>query len=239
MDSSTPGTPPNGLSWAEGYWSPTFFGPYRREDYSAFWWWGTGPTRLIERFDGPHYAVLALDLTQSNSLVITASHTPASFYSANLENSDCQYPRPRRITMRAGITTAAFLLTTAVSLPVLSQQSPAPDSLALARHYTAWFYAARFDRLHAHVAEAVRERFVREDALRNMLDQLVNNGGTEVEVLEEKFILRNGRPQYWRKAKFSLASEPMVLRRVISPEGEITGFGLSPESSAPVPDRVN
>ena len=61
--------------------------------------------------------------------------------------------------------------------------------------------------------------------------------GTEVAVLEEKFVMRNQRPQYWRTAKFTNFPEPILLRWVINPQGEIVGLGLGPLSQAPPIDK--
>jgi hypothetical protein len=65
------------------------------------------------------------------------------------------------------------------------------------------------------------------------MEQLAVRAGTETAVLEEKFVKRNGRTQYWRTARFSDFPEPILLRWVIDAEGKITGLGLGPLSQAP------
>lgn len=117
---------------------------------------------------------------------------------------------------------------------VLFAQTPAPrpDSLALARKFTTWFYTAQFDSLIAHASPDRQDSTARRRYQEN-LDQLTLRAGTEVEVIEEKFAMRNGRPQYWRTAKFSNFPEPIVLRWVIDGKGELVGMGLSPLSQAP------
>ena len=117
---------------------------------------------------------------------------------------------------------------------VLFAQTPAarPDSLALARKFTSWFYTAQFDSLLAHSPPERQDSTARRRFTEN-LDQLTARAGTEVEVIEEKFAMPNGRPQYWRTAKFSNFPEPILLRWVIDGKGELVGMGLGPLSQAP------
>jgi hypothetical protein len=49
-------------------------------------------------------------------------------------------------------------------------------------------------------------------------------------------VTRNGRRQYWRKAKFSGIAEPFLLRWVIVAPGTIGGLGTGPASQAPPVD---
>lgn len=107
------------------------------------------------------------------------------------------------------------------------------DSLALARQYTQWFYAGMADSLLAHYDPAdSTNRGTAEDIL-GALDQLTSRAGNEVSVIEEKFVKRNHRTQYWRTAKFDNMDEPILLRWVILPGGYIGGLGLGPLSQAP------
>jgi hypothetical protein len=113
-----------------------------------------------------------------------------------------------------------------------AQAKPKPDSLALARQFTAWFYTGDVDSLLAHYPADSRDSTARQ-SLRRDMDMLALRAGVETAVIEEKFVMRNRRPQYWRTAKFSSMDEPILLRWVISPEGEIIGMGLGPLSQAP------
>jgi hypothetical protein len=106
----------------------------------------------------------------------------------------------------------------------------AVDSLALARQFTQWFYNAQWDSLLAHSPAGERPS---RDEMQRQLDLLTARAGTETQVLEEKFVMRKGRPQYWRTAKFSAMEEPILLRWVIDPTGQIAGMGLGPASQAP------
>lgn len=112
-----------------------------------------------------------------------------------------------------------------------SQKTPV-DSLALARQYTMWFYAGMADSLIAHRDPSDTTKADPEQILRS-LDMLTSRAGNEVSVIEEKFIKRNGRTQYWRTAKFDNMDEPLLIRWVILPGGYIGGFGMGPLSQAP------
>lgn len=124
-------------------------------------------------------------------------------------------------------------------MPVLAllQVAPAapkrPDSLAVARQYTAWFYTGEVDSLMAHhAADVPRDSTLRRRVTQSM-EQLALRAGTETSVIEEKFVKRNGRTQYWRTAKFTDFAEPILLRWVINPDGSIGGVGMGPLSQAP------
>ena len=107
-----------------------------------------------------------------------------------------------------------------------------PDSLTLARRYTAWFYTGQFDSLVAHHPAEVRDTTLRQ-RLSQRLEEMTLRAGSETAVIEEKFVMRNGQPQYWRTARFSEFPEPLLVRWVINDKGEITGMGLGPLSQAP------
>ena len=113
------------------------------------------------------------------------------------------------------------------------QAAHRPDSLALARQYTAWLYTGQVDSLFAH--HPVDDQ--RDSTLRRRItasvEQLALRAGTETSVIEEKFVKRNGRTQYWRTAKFSDFAEPLLIRWVMNPDGTIGGIGMGPKSQAP------
>jgi hypothetical protein len=110
--------------------------------------------------------------------------------------------------------------------------NPMRDSLAHARRLTQWFYAGQADSLRAYIPDADRPRFT-NDVINERLMQLTGRAGTELEVIEEKFVKRNGQTQYWRTARFSLMSEPVLFRWVLDPTGHIIGQGMGPRSQAP------
>lgn len=130
-------------------------------------------------------------------------------------------------------TAVLFVIALAVWSPVVRAQArPRPDSLTLARQFTAWFYTAQFDSLIAHYSPEGRADTTLPAKLAERLAFLTERAGTEVQVLEEKFVMRNGEPQYWRTAKFSDFPEPILFRWVIT-RGEIAGMGMGPLSDAP------
>lgn len=130
-------------------------------------------------------------------------------------------------------TPVLLIIALAVWSPALRAQAPPrSDSLTLARQFTAWFYTGQFDSLIAHHSPAGRADTTLPARLAQRLAFLTDRAGTEVQVLEEKFVMRNGEPQYWRTATFSDFSEPILFRWVIR-RGEITGMGMGPLSDAP------
>ena len=133
---------------------------------------------------------------------------------------------------RIAIALAALLIGTQAAV---AQNTPqAVDSLALARQYTQWFYTGMADSLIAHRDPSDTSAASRDpERILQTLDQLTSRAGNEVSVIEEKFVKRNGRTQYWRTAKFDNFEEPILLRWVILPGGYIGGFGLGPLSQAP------
>ncbi len=121
--------------------------------------------------------------------------------------------------------------------PLVAQDAPArPDSLALARKYVAWFYEARTDSLWAHTSAGMREDLGSPDWWRQRADEIALRAGSETGVIEERFRMRNGRPQYWRTARFSDFDQPLLIRFVIDDAGLIAGLGLGPASQAPPTD---
>jgi hypothetical protein len=146
----------------------------------------------------------------------------------------------RRRSARVPLTAAALLLAPLAPAAATAQAAPAAarytlpkDSMELARKYTKWLYEAQFDSIKAHHPESQRNDPNLLPGLAARLEQIVARAGTEVEVVEEKFVWRNGRRQYWRTAKFTNLSEPLLLRWVMGPKGEIEGHGASPLSMAP------
>lgn len=108
-----------------------------------------------------------------------------------------------------------------------------PDSLALARQYTVWFYTGQVDSLMAHhTLDQQRDTTLRR-RLGEQMEQVAIRAGVETAVVEEKFVKRNQRTQYWRTARFSNFPEPFLVRWVMNPDGTIGGLGLGPLSQAP------
>ena len=126
-----------------------------------------------------------------------------------------------------------ILLMALLQAPAATAAPQKPDSLALARQYTVWFYTGEVDSLIAHhPLDAQRDSTLRQ-RLNQQVEQLALRAGVETGVIEEKFVKRNRRTQYWRTAHFSNFSEPILVRWVMNPDGTIGGMGLGPLSQAP------
>jgi hypothetical protein len=127
----------------------------------------------------------------------------------------------------------------AQATPATATTRPAPpaalpaDSFDLARKYTKWFYEQQVDSLVAHHSPEGRKAADLPARLLNSTKELAERAGKEVWVTDERFITRNGQRQYWRTATFSGFNEPLLIRWVMNPKGEITGLGLGPKSDAP------
>lgn len=113
-----------------------------------------------------------------------------------------------------------------------AQATKPVDSLALCRQYTQWFFTGQMDSVFAHTASDARADQSTE-ALQQRLEQMTVRAGTEVEVLEEKFVKRNGRTQYWRTSKFTDFEEPLLFRWALDSQLQIIGMGMGPKSQAP------
>jgi hypothetical protein len=123
------------------------------------------------------------------------------------------------------------------ALPLTAQEARLPaDSMEIGRQYTKWFLAYEADSLWAHMTPEMQERHGSTDRLVEMMDQVALQVGTEVEVLEERYVTRNGKPQFWHTGLFSQLAEPIQIRWVIEPDGKISGAGINPASQAPPVD---
>ena len=121
--------------------------------------------------------------------------------------------------------------------PSLSAQASMPaDSLAHARKLTDFFFTARHDSLLPYFANEGDEAMTVSE-LQTRLDQLVARAGLESEVVEEKFVKRNGMTQYWRTGKYTVFAEPVLFRWAFNKQGQIVGMGLGPASQAPPIDQ--
>lgn len=116
--------------------------------------------------------------------------------------------------------------------PAAPQQLPA-DSIAIARRYATWFLSHQADSLVAHLPAEERQQAGSVDKMSDQMMQFAARAGTEIELLEERWVRRNGKRQYWRKAVYSLAPEPVLLRLVILPDGSLGGIGLGLASQPP------
>lgn len=112
-----------------------------------------------------------------------------------------------------------------------------PDSLLIARKYTQWFLTSMSDSLYAHMDSGMKAASSVAQVQQQM-DGFTARAGSETLRMEEKWILRRGRTQYWYQSTFSQAPEPVVLRWVLNAKGEASGMGLGLLSQSPAPDAL-
>ena len=153
-------------------------------------------------------------------------------------------PSSRRTALARALVPA--LVAIVLASPLAAQDAAAPpaaaprpkpaqlpaDSMELARKYTVWLYTGQGDSLAAHGAADSKAEMTRDFYIQ-ALAEITTRAGVEDSVLEEKFVTRNGARQYWRTAKFSDFEEPVQIRWVMTPAGEIAGLGMNPASRAP------
>ena len=126
----------------------------------------------------------------------------------------------------------------ATPVPAAAPAAPAPpikpigNEIELGRKFTQWLFMAQFDSLFAHAAGDGQEALGKPEEMQQHLDELVARLGEESDVVEEKVVMRNGKPQYWRTSHYTLAPEPFMLRWVIV-NGQIMGIGMNPASMPP------
>jgi hypothetical protein len=122
----------------------------------------------------------------------------------------------------------------APAAPVVRQKLP-NDSVAIARKYASWIWSSQVDSLIAHMVpdtsapnrQQITDQFARMSA----------RVGTEAQLVEERWVRRNGERQYWRIARFTdFTDEPVALRIVIMPDGRMGGMGFNPLSRVPAVD---
>lgn len=147
--------------------------------------------------------------------------------------------------------TAAVLLT-ALALPAFAQDAgggsgaqdaDAPhlpaDSMELGETYMEYVLDYDASSLWDVLTEDARERLGSVGELRDQMGQIFRQIGSQERVVDQRYWMRDGKPQYWHTAEFSEFPEPMVFRFVIEPDGKISGLGLNPRSQNPPVDDPN
>jgi hypothetical protein len=109
---------------------------------------------------------------------------------------------------------------------------------ALGKRYTEWFFAGRADSLLSHMEPKTGEALGGTAGILDQRDRVATRAGAEKIVMEEKLTRRHGQPQFWHEGMFDQLDEPLVLRWVMNPAGQIVGVGLGPKSQTPEPDPV-
>lgn len=107
-----------------------------------------------------------------------------------------------------------------------------PDSMEIGRKYVDWFLNMQVDSLYAVMTPEMQERRSKEEIFEGMT-QIFMRAGEAGDMVSEKYVMREGMPQYWYTGEFSEAPEPVQIRFVIMPDGRISGIGINLESQAP------
>jgi hypothetical protein len=118
-------------------------------------------------------------------------------------------------------------------VPAAAPQRLPADSVEIARKYANWFLTYQADSLFAHLPPDARQQAGSAAEMNDQMLQFAAHAGTETELVEERWVRRNGKRQYWRKGVYSVAPEPVLLRLVILPDGSLGGIGFSPASQPP------
>lgn len=110
------------------------------------------------------------------------------------------------------------------------------DSLERARKYATWLLTARSDSLFASLDSTSRRQFESVSVFDDIAAQLAVMAGTEERVIQERWVNRLGKRQYWRTSKFTTSDEPVITRFVMLSTGELAGIGMNRASNAPPTD---
>lgn len=117
-------------------------------------------------------------------------------------------------------------------VPQGAVESPMKDSLGHARRLVRLWSAGEVDSLMVWVAPQHRERITRDRVVALIAD-FTARVGEEAEVLDEKFVRREGQTEYWRTARYTVAGQPMLFRWTLDAQGHVSGQGFGPASQAP------
>ncbi len=135
-------------------------------------------------------------------------------------------------------TCAALTLALLASDPARAdaQQRLPSDSLAIARRWSGWFLTGHADSLAATATPDFLADMGGVDGLRDAQGMVAQRAGLAMRVIEERFVWRNGRRQYWRTMEMTNFPEPFVMRFVMLESGRLAGLGLGPLSAVPAAD---
>lgn len=112
-----------------------------------------------------------------------------------------------------------------------------PDSMEIGRKYVDWFLEGKVDSLWAYTTERFQNQAGSPDAYEERSEMIAIRAGVREEVVEDKYVRRNGMPQFWHTANFSNMPEPLVIRMIITSGGKIDGMGMNPQSQNPPTDN--
>lgn len=125
------------------------------------------------------------------------------------------------------------------SVPAADGPHLPADSMELGETYMDYVLDYDASSLWDVLTEDARERLGSVGDLRDQMGQIFRRIGSQERVVDQRYWMREGKPQYWHTAEFSEMPEPMVFRFVIEPDGSISGLGLNPQSQNPPVDDPN
>jgi len=129
----------------------------------------------------------------------------------------------------------------ALALPLVtgadaSAQPLPPDSLETARRYARWFLAGHVDSILPSIPPASVDALGGRDGILRTGATIADRAGSEARVVEERFVWRGGRRQYWRTMAMTATSDHFLLRIVIRPDGRFGGYGTGLATNPPPVD---
>lgn len=118
------------------------------------------------------------------------------------------------------------------SLAALPASAQLPDDRArdLGRTYVRWFIAGEADSLAARMTPEALVRVGGVPGIRERVQMLADNVGTETELLGEEVVREGGVSAYVRRARFSLLPVPFRLRWDLDDEGRIVRGDMTSEN---------
>ncbi len=144
----------------------------------------------------------------------------------------------RAVSLSAALLLAASPLLAQTVATVATVRAPLPsDSIAIARKYATWFATSQADSIFTHLPASTQASVGSASAIADQFGQVTSQLGNEAQLIEERWVRRNGNRQYWRIGRYTdFTEEPFVLRIVILADGALGGIGLSPLSQVPAVD---
>lgn len=123
----------------------------------------------------------------------------------------------------------------------IEAQSAAPlptDSLERGRAWARNFRAMRGDSLFANIPPGAPPPLSSAKELQGMIDEFFGVAGQPLDVIEERFVWRNGARQFWSTFNAANAPEPVIVRFNMRVDGKIGGMGISRASAPPPTDSM-
>ena len=101
----------------------------------------------------------------------------------------------------------------------------APDTLALGRQYTSWFYAGETGRLWQLFSPEMKKLMGSAEGLKKFRATVIQQNGYETKVLAEHTQpIGFGTMIYERIGSFSAAPSPVRMQWAVESDGTVTGF---------------